>query len=159
MKKLNPFSSSSQGRSWFWWGITLGALAGLIYWLWKESQPEAEGDLLARLKPLILTDDEPAPVQPKPKPKAKPKAPKKPDDLKVIEGIGPKSEEALNGAGVLTYVKLAGMEPDAIQAILREAEVRVPYPETWPEQAALAAAGNWEVLENLQDILQGGRRV
>jgi hypothetical protein len=51
------------------------------------------------------------------------------------------------------------MEPDAIQVILRDAGVRVPYPETWPEQAALAAAGNWEVLENLQDILQGGRRI
>lgn len=159
MKKLNPFASSSQGRSWFWWGITLGALAGLIYWWWQQNQPETEGDFMVPLKPLDPPDGEPSPVQPKPKRKAKPKAPEKPDDLKVIEGIGPKSEAALNGAGVQTYVKLAGMEPDAIQVILRDAGVRVPYPETWPEQAALAAAGNWEVLENLQDILQGGRRL
>jgi len=158
MKKMNPFSGSNQGWSWFWWGISLGAFAGLLYWLWKESQPKGDGDAFSRMKPLVLPDEEPELVQPKPKQK-KVRPPAKPDDLKVIEGIGPKSEAALYGAGVQTYIKLAGMEPEAIQAILREAKVRVPYPETWPEQAALAAVGDWEVLEDLQDILKGGQRV
>ena len=158
MKKLNPFSGSNQGWSWFWWGISLGAFAGLLYWLWKENQPKGEGNSFSRMKPFVLPEDELELAQSKPKRK-KVKTPQKPDDLKVIEGIGPKSAEALYGAGVQTYTKLAGMEPDAIQVILRAAGVRVPYPQTWPEQAALAATGSWEVLEELQGILKGGRRV
>lgn len=40
-----------------------------------------------------------------PKPIAKPK---KPDDLKLISGIGPKLEQVLNGLGVWTYAQIAG---------------------------------------------------
>ena len=31
-------------------------------------------------------------------------------------------------------------------------------PSTWPEQASLAAAGEWDALQALQDELKGGRR-
>jgi hypothetical protein len=30
--------------------------------------------------------------------------------------------------------------------------------DTWPEQAKLAASGEWEALEKLQDELKGGKR-
>lgn len=32
-------------------------------------------------------------------------------------------------------------------------------PDTWPEQTQLAAAGDWDGLDQLQDSLKGGRRV
>ena len=31
-------------------------------------------------------------------------------------------------------------------------------PDTWPEQAGLAAAGKWDELDRLQDELDGGKR-
>ena len=34
-------------------------------------------------------------------------APPKPDDLKKVEGIGPKINAALNAAGIRTYIQLA----------------------------------------------------
>jgi hypothetical protein len=36
--------------------------------------------------------------------------------------------------------------------------LRLADPTTWPEQAALAAQGEWEALAQLQDELKGGRR-
>jgi len=43
--------------------------------------------------------------------------------------------------------------------IVREAKLSLADARTWPEQAALAAAGDWEKLKTLQDELKGGRRV
>jgi hypothetical protein len=36
--------------------------------------------------------------------------------------------------------------------------MRLAASESWPEQAALAAAGDWQKLKELQDQLKGGRR-
>jgi len=41
---------------------------------------------------------------------------------------------------------------------LKEAGLSRFNPETWPEQASLAAQGNWEGLSALQEELRGGRR-
>jgi predicted flap endonuclease-1-like 5' DNA nuclease len=157
MSKLNPFAGSKKGLSWFWWGITIGVLWVVMVWWWLEKQSTQPGDHKIKIKPIILPDDEPQ--GPAPARVKKPKPPKEPDDLKVIEGIGPRSAQALAEAGVASFARLASMEPDAIQAILRAAGVRVPFPGTWPEQAALAASGSWEVLEALQRTLKGGRRL
>jgi large subunit ribosomal protein L20 len=83
------------------------------------------------------------------------------DDLKLIEGIGPKAAELLNEHGVYTFAQLAGMELGEIQAILNAGGGRfaILNPETWAEQAGLAAEGRMEELKKLQDILDGGRRV
>ena len=93
------------------------------------------------------------------KPAAKAKAGKG-DDLKKIEGIGPKAAEALTNAGLETYAKLAKSNPDKIKEILTEASSRLAHlePDTWPEQAKLAAEGKWDELEKLQDKLDGGRK-
>jgi hypothetical protein len=45
-----------------------------------------------------------------------------------------------------------------LQAILKEAGLSRFNPETWPEQASLAAKGDWDGLTALQEKLQGGRR-
>ena len=79
------------------------------------------------------------------------------DDLKKIEGIGPKIAEVLTEAGVTTYAQLAGMERDAIKAILDTvATLKSKEPKTWPQQAQLAADGKWDELKVLQDELMGG---
>ena len=83
------------------------------------------------------------------------------DDLKKVEGIGPKIEELLNKAGVHTFSQLAATSPDAVKAILTEAGNRYKThdPTTWPRQAGLAAEGKWEELEKWQDELDGGKEV
>lgn len=82
-----------------------------------------------------------------------------PDDLKIVEGIGPKIEGILHDAGIRTFADLAAASVSELEKIVREdAGIRVAFPDTWPEQGALAAAGKWAELEQLQDDLKGGRR-
>ena len=79
------------------------------------------------------------------------------DDLKKIEGIGPKIAEVLAEAGVSTFAALAKMDRDAIKAILETVStLKSKEPKTWPQQAALAADGKWDELKVLQDELMGG---
>ena len=82
-----------------------------------------------------------------------------PDDLKRIEGIGPKISSVFQKAGITTFAQLATSEASRLEHILREAGIGLADPTTWPEQASLAAAGNWDALEKLQGELKGGRRV
>ena len=85
--------------------------------------------------------------------------PATPDDLTVIEGIGPRISGLLQAAGIATFSQLAATDVSRLEQIVREAGLRVAYPGTWPEQATLAAAGKWQELERLQGQLKGGRRV
>ena len=82
-----------------------------------------------------------------------------PDDLKKIEGIGPKIEEILYNSGIRTFAELAAASVTQLEKIVREdAGIRVAFPDTWPEQARLAASGEWAKLEQIQEDLKGGRR-
>ncbi len=81
-----------------------------------------------------------------------------PDDLKIIEGIGPKIEGILQDAGIKTFAELAAASVSQLEKIVREdAGIRIAFPDTWPEQAQLAADEKWAELEKLQDELKGGR--
>ncbi len=82
------------------------------------------------------------------------------DDLTRIEGIGPQIHELLRAVDIITFEKLADAPVDRLRAILEAAgeRFRIHDPETWPEQARLAADGRWEALDRLQDELKGGRR-
>ena len=53
----------------------------------------------------------------------------------------------------------AGEWLDVCQEVLEEAGSRYKMfdPTTWPQQAKLAADGEWEKLEKLQDELKGGK--
>jgi predicted flap endonuclease-1-like 5' DNA nuclease len=81
------------------------------------------------------------------------------DDLKRIEGIGPKIEKMLNDDLIYTWAELAAAPVDRLKGILRKGGDRYKMhdPTSWPDQAKLAAQGRWKDLEQLQDILQGGR--
>lgn len=136
-----------------------------------KAEPKAATPKKAATKAAAPKAEAPKKVAPKaaaPKveaPKAAPKkaAPKKAaakaDDLKKIEGIGPKAAEALTNAGIGTFAKLAKANPDKIKDILTEASSRMAHlePATWPQQAKLAADGKWDELKALQDKLDGGK--
>ncbi len=85
-------------------------------------------------------------------------APPKPDNLTRIEGIGPKIASLLQEANIATFDQLAAAEVSRLEEILEAADLPMIDPTTWPEQASLAASGEWETLEALQDLLKGGRR-
>jgi large subunit ribosomal protein L21 len=90
-----------------------------------------------------------------------PKASKKADDLKIIEGIGPKAAEALVAAGIDTFAKLAKASADSVKEILTTASATLTHldPTTWAQQAQLAADGKMDELKKLQDELDGGKAV
>ncbi len=69
-----------------------------------------------------------------------------PDDLTCISGIGEKAQAALHAAGILLFEQLASMDPTELAAVVEETGLRTQHLVTWPEQARLAAEGNWDGL-------------
>ena len=143
----------------------------LLVWLWKRSQDQ-KSDTPTREKPLKIeippektsqiADSEPVEATaPEPPVEAPDQTADvvEPDDLRRIEGIGPKISSVLHDAGVFTYSQLSSMDVEQIRELLNAGGIRVARPDTWPEQAHLAASGDWEALETLQAELKGGRRV
>jgi predicted flap endonuclease-1-like 5' DNA nuclease len=92
--------------------------------------PEAETDAQVADAELIAV----APVEPP-----------VPDDLKRIDGIGPKISSVLQAAGITTFAQLAAMDVGEIEEILEAESPRLRQlanPTTWPEQAEAAATGD-----------------
>ncbi len=121
-----------------WW--LLGAMAVIFFIAW------------------LIFRNQKAPETPV-APSTEPMSPAAEDDLKVIEGIGPKLEQVLKDAGIKTYRDLASKSAEELRAILDAAGIaRISNPQTWAEQAKLAAEGKWEELQALQESLKGGVR-
>ena len=82
------------------------------------------------------------------------------DDLKKVEGIGPKIEGLLHAAKITTFKKLSETKISVIKAILEKAGPRYQMhdPATWPKQAGMAAKGDWAKLQKWQDAHNGGRK-
>ena len=123
----------------------------------KEEAPKAEVKEEAKAE----TPKEEAPKVEEKAPEAKAEtAPKaadaKPDDLTKVEGIGPKTAEALAAGWVATYDDLSKKTPEEVTALI--AEVRGSHvTDTWPKQAEMAAAGKWDELKTWQDEMDGGK--
>ncbi|MDX2133483.1 MAG: helix-hairpin-helix domain-containing protein [Saprospiraceae bacterium] len=81
------------------------------------------------------------------------------DDLKIIEGIGPKIADILTEAGITTFAQLAETDVEKLSDILAAAGSRYKShdPGTWPAQARFAAEGKWDELKEYQEMLMGGR--
>ncbi len=81
------------------------------------------------------------------------------DDLKVVEGIGPKISELFKENGIKTWYQLSNASIDRCQEILNIGGKRfeIHKPDTWPMQAGLAFQGKWKELLKLQDDLDGGK--
>jgi large subunit ribosomal protein L17 len=110
----------------------------------------------------VRAAEAPAYVEPAPVVPVAPTEPVVPDDLTIIEGIGPKIAGVLNTAGIVTFAQLAETDPESIRKLLFDSDPRLARlgdPATWPAQAKLAAAADHEGLKTLQDSLKGGRQV
>ena len=82
------------------------------------------------------------------------------DELEAIEGIGPKIADLLRGNGIGNFRRLADTPLADLTRILAAAgpHFRLARPETWSEQAALAAGSNWPAFEKLKKELVAGVR-
>ena len=93
-----------------------------------------------------VAEPAPAPEAPAP-PTASDEVAVKPDDLTQLAGIGPKSAEALNAAGVSTYAGLAATSEPAVREALYAAHILPPSNvSTWAMQGNYAAKGDWQGL-------------
>lgn len=84
------------------------------------------------------------------------------NDLKIIEGIGPKIESLLRRSSIDTWKKLADADAEKVSEILVSEggnKYKMHDPGTWSKQAQLAHEGKWKELKVLQEELQGGRPV
>jgi large subunit ribosomal protein L21 len=121
----------------------------------KKSAPKVEAKTEAKAE--VKTEAKTAPVVAEVK-KAKAS---KGDDLKLIEGIGPKASEALVAAGIDTFAKLAAASAASVKEILEASTSKLSHldPTTWAQQSQLAADGKMDELKKLQDELNGGKAV
>ena len=95
-------------------------------------------------------------VEVKPKVATETKSTLKIDDLKKIEGIGPKIKDTLAEAGVVSFSDLSKLTSEKISELI--AGVRGNHvTDTWPQQAKLAAEGKWDELKKWRDELDGGK--
>jgi len=113
------------------------------------------------VKKTVAKKAEAAPAAPKAdaKKEAPAKAAKvKGDDMRKIEGIGPKIAEKLAEAGIASFADLAKSEVSKLQEVLDAAGSRYASrnPSTWPMQADLAAAAKWDELKDLQARIENG---
>jgi predicted flap endonuclease-1-like 5' DNA nuclease len=81
------------------------------------------------------------------------------DDLKLVEGIGPKIEELFHAAGYKTWASVAAAEPAKLKEILEAGGERfkIHDPSTWPKQCELMVEDKWAELKKYQDFLDGGK--
>ena len=81
------------------------------------------------------------------------------EDLKVIEGIGPKIEMILKEAGIENWHQLSEVNIDNLKGILEKAgpRFRLNDPSTWAQQAQLLSEGSYDKFKALTDSLVGGK--
>lgn len=83
----------------------------------------------------------------------------KENDLKIVEGIGPKIEALFNAAGINTWYDLSQASTEKLQSILDAGgeNYAMHNPSTWARQALMAYQGKWQDLKEWQDSLLGGK--
>ncbi len=83
----------------------------------------------------------------------------KQDDLKVVEGIGPKIEGLFHNFEIKTWQALSEASVDKCQEVLNSGgeRYRIHDPASWPMQAKMAYEGKWKDLAKWQDEHKGGK--
>jgi predicted flap endonuclease-1-like 5' DNA nuclease len=152
---------------WLWlFAIIVFILLAIIFpWLMSRQtkkaaqsstwQPKPEEKMIKTVSPSVDV----APRAPAAAVVPEPATPVKPDDLTVLEGIGPKIASVLQAAGIQTYKKLSETGLEALKDILLKGGIKLADPSTWAEQAKLLAEGKMDDFKTLTDQLKGGRRV
>jgi len=135
--------------------LLLIAILALLWWFLRRPRPEATemaGQAEIRLpeatagKPFTQRAAAPSRYQDYPAPP--------PDDLTRIYGIGPKIASVLNAAGITTFAQLYETGAERVGELLDAAGIPLAQPETWMEQARLAASGDFELLDKHQDEMK-----
>lgn len=83
------------------------------------------------------------------------------DDFSYLTGIGKKVSSILRLAGIESFSKLAATDVNRIREILEEVNpslLNITDPTTWPEQARLAAKGDWKTLSALEESIKLSKR-
>lgn len=83
----------------------------------------------------------------------------KENDLKIVEGIGPKIEALFNASGINTWYELSQASTEKMQSILDAGgeNYAMHNPSTWAKQALFAYQGKWQDLKEWQENLLGGK--
>ena len=131
----NKSSTNECGTRWWEWMLAIIGVPtlALLIWLWLRRRAKEEAPPITQMRIDITTSSPPTEM---PEPTAE-ESPPAPDDLRRIEGIGPKISSVLQAAGIRTFVQLAETDIAQLKDILRDAGIRA-NPGTWPEQASLA---------------------
>lgn len=83
----------------------------------------------------------------------------KENDLKIVEGIGPKIEELFHNFNIKTWQQLAQTSADKCQEVLDSGgkRYRLHDPASWPMQAKMAHEGHWKQLAEWQEKHRAGK--
>lgn len=83
----------------------------------------------------------------------------KEDDLKVVEGIGPKIAGMFNEAGIKTWKALSESSVAECQKVLDGGgdRYKIHDPASWPMQSKMAYEGKWKELSKWQDEHDHGK--
>lgn len=154
-----PADKSQKARHdvpWWVWPLSAAAVLALIgCWLQSRRKKETEQDT-PRYIPLKHAGRTVKPRAAAPPASASAQEPGRettavepvPDDLQRIAGIGPKIARLFQEQGICTYAQLAATDESRLREILTAAGLQhLARPATWPEQAALAARGDWDALQ------------
>jgi predicted flap endonuclease-1-like 5' DNA nuclease len=131
-------STNKCGTRWWEWILAIIGvpMLALLLWLWLRRRAKEETPLIT---PMRIDITKSLPPTETPEPTAEESSPT-PDDLKRIDGIGPRISGVLLSAGIRTFAQLAETDIAQLKDILKDAGIRA-NPSTWPKQASLARAG------------------
>lgn len=82
--------------------------------------------------------------------------PARPDDLKRVEGVGPKMQQALRAVGIETFAQLASTPQGELQSAIDAAKLMSLSVGTWAKQARFLADGDEAGLVAYIEQLVGG---
>ena len=163
---IEAAQATNRSNTWLWIILFLIVVI-VVWWLLSRATPHSGEGIEAHEEHGHEAHAEEEPAAPmatkgaakKPAAVPAPEVAAKPDDLAILEGIGPKVKSLLAGAGITTFAQLAASELDTLNQILDSNKLQFLDPTTWPEQASLAAEGKMDELQELMDNLKGGRKV
>ncbi len=83
----------------------------------------------------------------------------KENDLTIVEGIGPKTQELFHNHNINTWEVLADSSVGKCKEVLDSGgnHFKMHDPGTWPKQSRMAADGKWQELSDWQETLDGGK--
>src|SRR3990170_1698783 len=115
------------GLAWWFWLLVIIVIIVLVWW-WLSRKPAEATPPPATEAPATKAPATEAPATKAPAPMVAEAQKSVPDDLTMIEGIGPKISALLRAAGITTFAKLAATETSQIQQILTAGSIRLADP-------------------------------